>query len=37
MYFMGKDDPEVKKAMTQYMMEMQNEMAKVQGGGMPGM
>ena len=33
MYYMQKEDPEIKKAMTQYMMEMQKEMAKMQGGG----
>ena len=32
MYYMQKDEPEIKKAMTQYMMEMQKEMAKMQGG-----
>ena len=39
MYFMGKDDPEVKKAMGIYMQEMQVEMQKMQGGGggFPGM
>lgn len=42
MYFMGKDDPEVKKAMTAYMIEMQREVSAMQGGpggmgGMPGM
>lgn len=39
MYFIGADDPEMKKAMGEYMQEMQTEMAKMQGGGMgmPGM
>ena len=40
MFFMGKKDPEVEKAMSSYMMEMQTEMAKMQGGGgggFPGM
>jgi len=42
MYFMHMDDPEVKKAMGSYMMEMQAEMQKMGGagggmGGMPGM
>ena len=36
MYFISKDDPEVKKAMTSYMMQMQAEMRKA-GGGMGGM
>lgn len=37
MYYIGQEDPEVKKAMTGYMMEMQSEMQKMQGaGGMPG-
>ena len=39
MYFIGKDDPDVKKAMGAYMMEMQQEMQKMGGGpgGMGGM
>lgn len=37
MYYIGADDPEVKKAMGAYMQEMQIEMQKMQGGGMPGM
>lgn len=38
MYFMGKNDPEVRKAMTAYMMEMQKEAQAMGGpGGMPGM
>lgn len=36
MYFMGAEDPEVKKAMMAYMMEMQ-QMQGGMGGGMPGM
>ena len=39
MHYMSIKDPEVTKAMQDYMMEMQKEMAKMQGGmpGMPGM
>ena len=43
MHFMHTDDPDVKKAMTDYMKEMQKEAQKLgggpgggMGGGMPG-
>lgn len=34
MHFIAKDDPEVKKAMTQYAIQMQAEMRKHGGMGM---
>lgn len=34
MHYISKDDAEVKKAMTQYMLQMQMEMRKQGGGGM---
>ena len=36
MFYIGQDDSDVKKAMTQYMIQMQAEMRK-HGGPMPGM
>lgn len=37
MYYIGNGDNDVKKAMTQYMIQMQNEMRKAGGGGGMGM
>ncbi len=37
MFYMNKQDPDVTKVMTAYMAEMQSEMRKMGGGGMPGM
>lgn len=37
MHFMHTDDPDIKKAMAAYMMDMQKEVQKLGGpGGMPG-